>query len=45
MLELWEIWSTPSLQSLPGLLWAGVLAPDGVQSIGRIELNSVLMPN
>ena len=28
MMELWEIWSTPSLSSLPGPLWPGVVAPD-----------------
>ena len=30
--------STPSLPSLPGPLWPGVVAPDRVQSMGRIEL-------
>ena len=28
MLELWGIWSTPSLPLLPGLLWPGVVALD-----------------
>ena len=28
MLELWGMRSKPSLQSLPGPLWAGVVAPD-----------------
>ena len=28
MLELWGIWSTPSLLLLPGPLWPGVVAPD-----------------
>ena len=28
MLELWEMQSTPSLPSLPGPLWPGVVAPD-----------------
>ena len=28
MLELWGIQSTPSLPSLLGLLWSGMLAPD-----------------
>ena len=28
MLELWGIRSTPSLPSLPGPLWPGVVAPD-----------------
>ena len=35
MLELWEIRSTRSLPSLPGLLWPGVVAPEK----GQIELN------
>ena len=28
MLELWGMWSTPSLPSHPGPLWPGVVAPD-----------------
>ena len=28
MLELWGMWSTPSLPSLPGSLWLGVVALD-----------------
>ena len=36
--ELWAMWSTPSLQSLRGLLWPGVEAPDRVLSMGQIEL-------
>ena len=28
MLELWGMWSTPSLPLLPGPLWPGVVAPD-----------------
>ena len=28
MLELWRMQSTPSLPSLPGPLWPGVVAPD-----------------
>ena len=28
MLKLWGMWSTPSLSSLPGPLWPGVVAPD-----------------
>ena len=39
MLELSEMWSTPLLLSLPGLLWPGVVAPDRVLSVGQIELN------
>ena len=43
MLELSVMWSTPSLPSLPDLLWPGVLAPDRVLSMGQIELNCVFM--
>ena len=35
MLELWGMWSTPSLPSLSGPLWLRVVAPD----MGQIELN------
>ena len=35
--------STPSLPSLPGPLWPGVVAPDRVLSMGQIELNCVLI--
>ena len=28
MLELWGMWSTPLLPSLPGPLWLGMIAPD-----------------
>ena len=45
MLKLWGMQSIPSLPSLPGLLWFGVIAPDLVLSIGQIELNSILMLN
>ena len=37
MLELWGMWSTPSLPSLSGLLWRGVVAPKRVLSRGQIE--------
>ena len=37
-LELWGIWSTPSLPMLPGPLWPGVVASDRVLSVGQIEL-------
>ena len=37
--------STPSLSSLPGPLWTGVVAPNRVLSMGQIELNCVLMLN
>ena len=45
MLELWGTRSTPSLPSLPGQLWPRVVVPDGVLSMGQIELNCVLMIN
>ena len=45
MLALWGMRSTPSLPSLPGPLWSGVVAPDRALSIGEIELNCVLMLN
>ena len=37
--------STPSLQSLPGPLWLGVVAPDTVLSMGQIKLNFELILN
>ena len=45
MQELWGIQSIPSLPSLTGPLWPGAVAPDRVLSMGRIELNCVLMLN
>ena len=39
MLELWGIWSTRSLASLPGLLWPGVVAPYRVLFMGQIGIN------
>ena len=45
MLELWGMRSTPSLPSLPALLWPGVVAPDRVQSMDQIELNCVFVLN
>ena len=45
MLELWGMQSNPSLQSLPGLLCPGLVAPDRFLSVGQIELNCVLMLN
>ena len=38
ILELWGMWSTPSLPSLPGQLWIGVVVPDRVLSMGQVEL-------
>ena len=43
MLKLWGIQSTPSLLSLPGPLWHGLVAPERVLSMGQIALNCVLM--
>ena len=37
MLEIWGMWSTPSLPLLPGPLWPGVVVPDRVLSMGQIE--------
>ena len=37
--------STPSLPSLPGPLWLGVVTPDSALSMGQIEVNCVLMLN
>ena len=45
MLELWGMQSTLLLPSLPGPLWPGVVAPDGILSMSQIELNCVLMLN
>ena len=45
MLELWEMWSTPSLSSLSSPHWLGVVTPDRVLSMGQIKLNCVLMLN
>ena len=41
MLELWGTQST-SLLPLPQVHSLGMVAPDRVQSVGQIELNSVL---
>ena len=45
MLELWGMRSAPSLPSLQGPFWPGVIASDWVLSGGQIELNCVLMLN
>ena len=37
--------TTPSLPSLPGPLWPGVVVLGKVLSVGQIELNCVLMRN
>ena len=43
ILEHWEMRSTSLLPPLPGRLWPGFVATDRVQSMGQIELNSILM--
>ena len=45
ILDLGRMRSTPSLPSLPGSLWPGVIAPDRFLSMGQIELYCVLMLN
>ena len=42
MPELWGMQRTPSLPSLPGPLWFGVVAPDRVLSMGQMELNCIV---
>ena len=38
VLEIWGMWSTPSLPLFPGLLLPGVVGPDRVLSMNQIEL-------
>ena len=45
MLEFGGMQTTPSLPSLSGLLWPGVVAPDRVLSMDQIEQKCVLMLN
>ena len=45
MLELWGMKSTPSLLSLSGQLWSGVVAPGRVLFMGQIELKCGSMLN
>ena len=45
MVDLWGMQSTPSMPLLPDPLWAGMVAPDKVLSMGQIELNCLLMLN
>ena len=40
--ELWGMRSNPSLPSLPGPLWSGVVASDSVLSIGQIDFFKIL---
>ena len=37
VLELWCLWSTPSLPLLPGRLWPGVVVPIRVSSMDQID--------
>ena len=41
MLELWGMWNTASLSSLPGPFWPWGVAPDSALSMGQIELNYI----
>ena len=43
MLELWGMFSTPSLRSLPRPLWPRVIAADRAIFMGKIEINSALV--
>ena len=43
VLELWGMWSTPSLPLLPGPLWPGVVAPDWAPIYGLNRTNSILI--
>ena len=45
MLELWGMWSSPSLLSLLGPLWPGVGVLDRVLSMGQIELKCIITLN
>ena len=38
MLDLWGMWSTSSVPLLPGPIWAAVVAPDKVLSMGQKNL-------
>ena len=44
LLELWGMWSTPSLPSLPGPLWPGVVAPDKGPIYGLNRTKSDFLP-
>ena len=45
MLELWVMWSAPSLPLLPSPLWPGMVEPDRVLSMDNLDLNYLLMLN
>ena len=42
VLELWEIWSIPSLSLLPGSLWLEMMVPVRASFMGQIELHNQL---
>ena len=43
LLELWEMRNTLSLQSLPGSLWSGVVAPGRILVMSQIQLFDIYM--
>ena len=43
MLELRGMWRIPSLSSLQGPLWPGVVAPDWVLPVGLIEQSVITL--
>ena len=45
MLEIWEMQNNPSLLSLPGSLWLGVVEPESVLCMGQKEVNCILKLN
>ena len=45
LLEFWRMWSTSSVQALPGLLWPWVIPIDRVLSMGQIERNCLITLN
>ena len=42
MMDLWGMWSTTSIPSLPGPLSPGVGSPDRILSMGQRELFDLL---
>ena len=45
MPKFWGMQNTPSLISLPDLLWPKVVAPGSILSMRQIELNCVIILN
>ena len=41
ILELWGMWSTPSVPSLPGPVWPEVIATDRVLSMGQLCVKKI----